>query len=155
MSELVRQTVEEVARHARHVKIKEEAIDELLSSESTGFSTDFVNSLSKVQWDACDWHYCADAVTGGPLTALYVLVLDALNFCFWPTPRLEYEHLAVGLKTALITNPESFSASALRTVSKVSLLQCIQALISVPDLVVLLAEYHPELDPGMGNPFAI
>ena len=35
---------------------------------------------------------------GGPLTAQYLLVLDALNFCFWPEPGLEYEHLASGLK---------------------------------------------------------
>lgn len=31
-------------------------------------------------------------------TAQYLLVLDALNFCFWPQPGLEYEHLARGLK---------------------------------------------------------
>jgi len=33
--------------------------------------------------------------------ALYVLTLDALNFCFWPTPngeKIPYEHLAVALK---------------------------------------------------------
>lgn len=28
----------------------------------------------------------------------YLLVLDALNFCFWPEPGLEYEHLAASLK---------------------------------------------------------
>lgn len=32
------------------------------------------------------------------LTLRYCLVLDALNFCFWPEPGLEYEHLATGLK---------------------------------------------------------
>ncbi len=35
---------------------------------------------------------------GGPLTVQYLLVVDALNFCFWPEPGLEYEHLARGVK---------------------------------------------------------
>ena len=35
---------------------------------------------------------------GGPLTAQYLLVIDTLNFCFWPESGLEYEHLARGLK---------------------------------------------------------
>lgn len=34
----------------------------------------------------------------GGLTAQYILVLDALNFCFWPQPDLEYDNLAKGLK---------------------------------------------------------
>ena len=35
---------------------------------------------------------------GGPLTVQYLLVIDTLNFCFWPEGGLEYEHLARGLK---------------------------------------------------------
>ena len=35
---------------------------------------------------------------GGPLTAQYLLVIDTLNFCFWPESGLEYEQLARGLK---------------------------------------------------------
>ena len=35
---------------------------------------------------------------GDAATAQYLLALDALNFCFWPQPGLEYEHLARGLK---------------------------------------------------------
>ena len=35
---------------------------------------------------------------GGPLTLQYLLAVDTLNFCFWPSPGLEYEHLARGLK---------------------------------------------------------
>jgi hypothetical protein len=40
----------------------------------------------------------------------YVFVLDSLNFCFWPLPGYEYEHLAASLKQTFIQNPESFSA---------------------------------------------
>lgn len=32
----------------------------------------------------------------------YLLVIDALNFCFWPQPGLEYEHLARGIKVLAI-----------------------------------------------------
>ena len=32
-----------------------------------------------------DMHF----VDGGPLTAQYLLVLDALNFCFWPGIKLQ------------------------------------------------------------------
>ena len=35
---------------------------------------------------------------GGPQTVQYFLVVDALNFCFWPEEGLEYEHLAKGVK---------------------------------------------------------
>jgi hypothetical protein len=40
-------------------------------------------------------------VDGGPLTLQYLLVLDTLNFCFWPDGELEYEHLAGGLKVLM------------------------------------------------------
>lgn len=65
-------------------------------------------------WDESGWHYDADAAEGGPLTAQYVLVLDALNFCFWPSKTaMEYDTLAVGLKKALEADPAAFSAEKL------------------------------------------
>ena len=36
--------------------------------------------LPKVEWNFDQVHFCDD----GPLTAQYLLVVDALNFCFWP-----------------------------------------------------------------------
>ena len=38
----------------------------------------------------------------GSLTAQYILVLDALNFCFWPQENLQYGNLARGLKVSLL-----------------------------------------------------
>lgn len=38
------------------------------------------NSVPRVEWDFEGIHYCDN----GPLTVQYLLVLDALNFCFWP-----------------------------------------------------------------------
>lgn len=43
----------------------------------------------------------------GDLTAQYTLVLDALNFCFWPEEGLEYEHMARGLKVTSTGRPLS------------------------------------------------
>jgi hypothetical protein len=40
-------------------------------------------SIAAPRWDEQGWHYNADAAEGGPLTAQYLLVLDALNWCFW------------------------------------------------------------------------
>lgn len=37
-------------------------------------------SLPKVEWDFEGIHY----FDNGPLTVQYLLVLDTLNFCFWP-----------------------------------------------------------------------
>lgn len=65
-------------------------------------------------WDECGWHYAADAASGGPATAQYIMVLDALNFCFWPSSTsMEYDTLAIVLRDQLTADPEAFSAAAL------------------------------------------
>ncbi len=40
-------------------------------------------------------------VHGPDLAVQFLLVVDAINFCFWPDPELEYEHLAGGIKVGL------------------------------------------------------
>ena len=65
------------------------------------------SSNTMIVWDEEQWHYQPPPVTGdAPLglrrlcyerQALYILALDAINFCFWPTPGFEYEHLAMAL----------------------------------------------------------
>ena len=53
--------------------------------------------LSFRVYDAhADLHY----IDGGPNTVQYLLAVDTINFCFWPQPGLEYEHLARGFKVA-------------------------------------------------------
>jgi hypothetical protein len=47
---------------------------------------------------AAELHFCDH----GPLTAQYLLVVDTLNFCFWPDGEFEYEHLAGGLKVKIM-----------------------------------------------------
>ncbi|KAG3052675.1 hypothetical protein PC121_g17175 [Phytophthora cactorum] len=70
-----------------------------------------------VTWDSGDFHYFEDVKQNGPLTCQYVFVLDALNFCFWPTQYMEYEHLARGLKTALLRDPHVLDADNLAMVT--------------------------------------
>lgn len=73
-------------------------------------------------WDECGWHYNADAASGGPLTAQYVLVLDALNFCFWPSSSgIEYDTLASVLRDVLAADSSAFSAEKLSTIDAATL----------------------------------
>lgn len=107
-----------VTSRASQVHIVESAIDTLLDNEEA-FSKDFTTALKNVEWDSPNWHYSVDVQTAGPLTAQYILVLDALNFCFWPVKNLEYEHLAVGLKNALLADSHAFDAQKLASVDEV------------------------------------
>jgi len=79
---------------------------------------DILNKSPHVtEWDSDDWHYkgvgfvSEDPQQKRERVGLYLLALDAINFCFWPvtdndatttatteTNRLEYEQLAKGLK---------------------------------------------------------
>jgi hypothetical protein len=69
-------------------------------------------------WDAYEWHYADDAAAGGPLTAQYVMVLDSLNWCFWPSATgMEYDALASGLTRVLRADPAAFSPAALARVT--------------------------------------
>lgn len=43
---------------------------------------------------------------------------DCLNFCFWPTPGLEYEHLAFGLKAAVQRDRMALSADRLASATE-------------------------------------
>jgi hypothetical protein len=78
------------------------------------FARDLGDVGSAPVWDN-GWHFCDDAHTGGPLTAQYTLVLDALNWCFWPSSTsMEYDTLASGLARALRADPSAFSAQSLQ-----------------------------------------
>ncbi len=107
----VRRSTAEVMKIAKHVSINTSAInkfaDELLAA-----------GADNVDWDASGWHYSRDAASGGPLTCQYIFVLDALNFCFWPTPEFEYEQLAVSLKTALEKDETVFDADKLMSLTE-------------------------------------
>ncbi|KAF4709401.1 hypothetical protein FOZ62_011834, partial [Perkinsus olseni] len=60
-------------------------------------------TISPLPWEECDCHLVVDVTTdaGAELTALFVLLLDSMNFCFWPAGNFEYEQLSNGVKWAL------------------------------------------------------
>lgn len=77
-----------------------------------------IGNLTFASWDEGSWHYNCENYTrpNSSLSdvnrqkferiALYIMTMDAINFCFWPTDDdcattknlLEYEHLAQALK---------------------------------------------------------
>jgi hypothetical protein len=84
-----------VSNQAKHVHINETKLDEFV----TQIEVKDLDGLRKgVAWDAEGWHYAEDTLIVGPLTCQYIFVMDSLNFCFWPSSGLEYEHLAVCLR---------------------------------------------------------
>ena len=115
----IRETCEFVVNNSKDVTIDDNSIIKLVENDDT-FPQDIQKSLSKIEWDSDGWHFNADASTSGPNTAQYILVLDALNFCFWPCPGFEYVDLATNLKKVMESNPEQFSSSFLSTITEVS-----------------------------------
>lgn len=75
-----------------------------------------------VDWDASGMHYCADVGSLGPRTVQFILVLDALNFCFWPSPGFEYDTLALALKQVYENDANAFSADNLANITEQTLL---------------------------------
>lgn len=99
-----------VTDEAQSVSIDGSGIDAFVE----GMKAEDLEALRNgVEWDAEEWHYCGDVANGGPLTCQYVFVMDALNFCFWPTPDLEYDTLALSLKRVLEQDSTAFDADKL------------------------------------------
>ena len=95
------------------VSIDKEALDHFAMEITSSILAN--KSLQVSEWDADGWHYTGekykegsadefDALMRMERVALYVLAMDAINFCFWPTSKkdidnsLEYEHLATALR---------------------------------------------------------
>ena len=78
-------------------------------------------------WDGWEGVHFFDA--GDPETTVaYQLVVSSLNFCFWPAPGLEYEHLARGLARVAREDPRALVDPArLRAVTAATLRSWIQA----------------------------
>lgn len=110
---------------ARTVGISPGSLCTLARSIATSIQCSGGGATQFAPWDADGWHYTASSYRRASSlgaadvelmrmerVALYVLTLDAINFCFWPTGDttaeevmgkknlLEYEHLAIALKTA-------------------------------------------------------
>lgn len=76
-----------------------------------------------IEWDEENWHYQGKNFTGTEeqrreRVSLYILALDAINFCFWPCKNypeethinpLEYDTLAVALKKLAEADDQNYS----------------------------------------------
>ncbi|KAL3833263.1 hypothetical protein ACJIZ3_007999 [Penstemon smallii] len=100
--EKVRATSAWVASHSSHVTLDSSGIEKVAEKMK--------DSIPKVEWDFEGIHY----FDNGPLTVQYLFVLDALNFCFWPDKEMSYDHLAAGLKEALLIDKSAFDADRLQ-----------------------------------------
>lgn len=109
----VRESCARVMQNARYVRIDEGAVKVFAAQTDASMQL----KIKGVTWDSAGWHYCADASAAGPLTCQYVFVLDALNWCFWPTEGLEYDNLATALKVVLEADGAAFSGARLASLT--------------------------------------
>ena len=95
--------------------------DSILDKEQTKQETknEYFDTMNFATWDSESWHYTGASYSRPHLSkeeeskqryervAIYIMVLDCINFCFWPDKEtgnnskknlLEYEHLAEALK---------------------------------------------------------
>lgn len=70
----VRTSCEAVVRSSRHVRINDEAV--------TRLAHELKGTTAAPEWDA-SLHYRATGDDANERTAMWLLVLDTLNFCFW------------------------------------------------------------------------
>jgi Potential Queuosine, Q, salvage protein family len=111
--ESVRWSARWITEQAEDVFLGEEAAFERFAAEVRG------KALVIEPWAGASIdHYNDDVPKGGERTAQYVFVLDALNFCFWPSKTgLEYHDLAGGLSAALRRDAHALDAERLARVT--------------------------------------
>mmetsp|Transcript_34277 Transcript_34277/g.89470 ORF Transcript_34277/g.89470 Transcript_34277/m.89470 type:complete len:321 (+) Transcript_34277:52-1014(+) len=103
----VRRTAAEIASSAQHVSIQEDQMAAIIPH---------LNPDTTVAWRDCPFHFVEEKP--GELTVLYVLVVDAINFCFWPSStEFEYDTLGNGIKAVAQEEPSKLSPAKLSTVS--------------------------------------
>lgn len=83
-----------ISQHSEHVTIDRQVIPALARQ---------IQQQARIEWDEEEWHY--DAAPAGEQrqerVALYILALDAINFCFWPSEQpYEYKDLATSMRNA-------------------------------------------------------
>ncbi|CAM8989392.1 unnamed protein product [Rhodiola kirilowii] len=138
----VRASAAWVANHSSHVVVDSSGIEKVVQ--------EIKDSIPKVEWDFEGIHY----FDNGPLTVQYLLVLDALNFCFWPDKDLNYDDLASGLKKALEKDKSVFDADRLQTYTGPELRELLNWPRQLPledERVRLLHEVGYELERSFGG----
>mmetsp|Transcript_28430 Transcript_28430/g.28741 ORF Transcript_28430/g.28741 Transcript_28430/m.28741 type:complete len:335 (+) Transcript_28430:47-1051(+) len=113
----VKRSCEMVASTGNLVSIDDESVRNLANEFS---KLDISVIRDGVAWDACGWHYTKDK-DSGYRTCQYIFVLDALNFCFWPTEGMEYVYLASSLTKILEQDETAFDATRLMSITEMEL----------------------------------
>jgi hypothetical protein len=146
----VRDSAKFIMQKAQHIQINDQEIEKTAAviakevweklgntdSEKAISNDGFVESLL-IEWDNEQVHF-KNAAKEPELTAQYILVLSALNFCFWQgclsaeaiaahkydqTQEFEYHDLAGNLRDVLKNNPFAFEAQLLQKVTEETLFQ--------------------------------
>jgi Potential Queuosine, Q, salvage protein family len=132
---LARETTEWVMSQATHVTIIDEVLSKLFDQESIpGLESGQLVDLYTVKSFDKDLHF-AD-LSRPDLVINYLLVVDCLNFCFWPDSSLEYADLAGGIKQTVLENPEAISPQSLSMIDG----KGVQKLMKWPRAVPAAAE---------------
>ena len=125
--QLVRETSQWVVSQACNVSINEEAVQRLVEEGPANLEE---NLYTLKSFDR-DLHF-ADPINNPGLTAQYLLVVDALNFCFWQDDELEYADLAGGIKRSITADPSIISAAKLACIDEDGVQDLLQWPRSVP-----------------------
>jgi hypothetical protein len=90
--------------HQTHVTIHDDSIVEL-ADRMIQEQQQIGSTAASLEWDDEHWHYRNR--DDPERTALYILALDAINFCFWPSEHpYEYVDLATSLTGMVMAAPE-------------------------------------------------
>lgn len=97
----VRESTQRVVNESTEVRIDDQGILQLTKSligvkddgeeDTTVAQKDLQAAYDQISWDDEGWHYHhpdddgADGEKSSSSTCQYIMVLDSLNFCFWPT----------------------------------------------------------------------
>eukprot|EP00890_Picochlorum_soloecismus_P000921 jgi/Picsp_1/182/NSC_00182-R1_upf0553 family protein len=108
---LVRESAQWVAEQSSHVSIDDSAISSFVASRITA-----EEAISICKGGSLDYNGHFVDTSRPELTSRYFLVLDAVNFCFFPHSNLEYENLSRGLKRSVEDNPDCLNLGALTSI---------------------------------------
>ncbi|BFU18388.1 hypothetical protein EHI8A_017120 [Entamoeba histolytica HM-1:IMSS-B] len=111
MCEYVRWSVDYIEQNAKHVRVNQIKLKEKI-----------IPLLEKIEAETFDEsiHQAPNDIES---RLRYILVVDALNFCFWPTEGFEYDDLTKGLSRLEHDHPEVFEPNQMKHVSSCLLSQ--------------------------------
>lgn len=133
---VVLQSTQAVMQTSSHVKINEVALENEISAHADRYTEKALKEMAP-SWEQ-DYHYLNKEDSEATATA--ILVLDALNFCFWPLEGYEYADLASGLKKAFTKDKSLLQAENLAKVDSKTLKSWLQRNNSKEEEIPLLSE---------------